>query len=87
VIEMAMWEYKTISIMYDGRNRKNWVVEGRGGSPLVGFQAILEDYGSRGWELISLNLERSRAVAGFGGWHLEPRSYRAALGRPVEAPA
>jgi hypothetical protein len=83
----SRWEYRTISITYDHRKLKDWVVEDGEGPRLVGFSAILEAYGSREWELISMNLERSRAVAGFGEWHIEPRSYRATFGRPVEAEA
>jgi hypothetical protein len=80
----ARWEYRTIRITYDRRKGKDWVVEYREGPPVVGFQAILDAYGSRGWELISLNLESSRAVAGFGEWQIEPRSYRATFRRRVE---
>ena len=83
----ARWEYRTITITYDNRKQKDWVVRSREGAALVGFQAILEAYGSRGWELMSLNLERSRAVAGFGEWRIEPRCYRATFGRPAKAPA
>jgi hypothetical protein len=86
-MKTACWEYRTISITYDRRKQKDWVAEHPERLPLVGFQAILEAYGSRGWELMSLNLERLRAVAGFGEWHIEPRSYRATFRRPVEDPA
>jgi hypothetical protein len=83
----AKWEYRTISIAYDGQKQKDWVLEYRERPPLVGLQAILDAYGSRGWELMTLNPERLRAVAGFGEWHFEPRSYRATFRRPVENPA
>jgi hypothetical protein len=82
---MAGWEYRVIVVTYDGRKRKDWVVEDGGGPPVVGFQAILAAYGSRGWELMNLNLERSRAVVGFGEYQIEPRAYRITFRRPVEA--
>jgi hypothetical protein len=80
------WEFLTINITYDGGKRKDWVVEYREQAPLVGFQAILNAHSSRGWELIALNLERSRAMVGFGQYHIEPQSYRATFRRPVESP-
>jgi len=88
------WEYRTVNITFDKRNRRDWVVEGpvelapnslHGPAP-VGFTAILEAYGSCGWELISLILERSTVVVGFGAYHIEPRSYRATFGRQTQAP-
>jgi hypothetical protein len=83
----ATWEYRTISITYDRRKQKDWVAEYPERPPLVGFEAILEAYGSGGWELMSLNIERSWAAAGLGGWHIEPESYRATFRRPAEDPA
>jgi hypothetical protein len=80
------WEFLTISITYDGGKRRDWVVEYRERAPLVGFQAILDAYSSRGWELMALNPERLRAVVGFGQYHIEPQSYRATFRRPVENP-
>jgi hypothetical protein len=86
-MKTATWEYCTVSITYDRRKQKDWVAEYPERPPLVGFKAILEAYGSRGWELMSLNLERLQAVAGFGEWHIEPRAYRAVFRRPVEGAA
>jgi len=83
----ARWEYCAVCITREGRKQEDWVVCGQDAAGLVGFSKILEAYGARGWELMSLNLERSSAIAGFGGWRIEPRAYRATFGRPVEAPA
>jgi hypothetical protein len=80
------WEFLTINITYDGRRRKDWVVEYREQAPLIGFQTILDAYSSRGWELMALNPERLRAVVAFRGYHIEPQSYRATFKRPVESP-
>jgi len=81
------WEYCTVCITREGRKQRDWIVRGQDEAGLVGFSAILEAYGARGWELMSLNLERSSAVAAIGEWRIEPRLYRATFGRPVEAPA
>ncbi|MGD2147625.1 MAG: hypothetical protein PVH41_13100 [Anaerolineae bacterium] len=83
----ARWEYCTVCITREGRKQKDWVARGQDGAGLVGFSTILEAYGTRGWELMSLNLERSSAAAGLGEWRIEPRAYRATFGRPVEASA
>jgi hypothetical protein len=83
-MKMEKWKHLTISIKYDGKKHKNWVVEHAEKPPLVGLQAILEAYGSRGWELVSLNPERFQAFPGFARWHIEPRVYRATFKRPVE---
>ena len=81
---MARWEYRTVWISYDKKQHKNWVVEYAEKPPLVGLNAILEEYGSRGWELVCLNPERFSAFPGFGTWHIEPQAYRATFKRPVE---
>ena len=81
---MGKWEHLTVSISYDRKKHKNWVVEYAEKPPLVGLQAILKAYGSRGWELVSLNPERLQVFAGFGKWTVEPRVYRATFKRPVE---
>ena len=81
---MGKWEHLAVGIRYDHKKHKNWVIKPAGEPPLVGLQAILETYGSRGWELVGLNLERFQAVPGFGTWHIEPRVYRATFKRPAE---
>ncbi len=53
--KMAKWEYRTIIIGYDKKKHKNWVLERAGEAPLVGLQAVLDAYGSAGWELVSLS--------------------------------
>ena len=80
---MGKWEYRTISINYDRKRHKNWVVEYAEKPPLIGLQAILQAYGADGWELVSLHPDHLQAIAGFGKWHIEPGIYRATFKRPA----
>jgi hypothetical protein len=86
-MNMERWEYRTLSITYDRRKRKDWVAEYQGQAPIIGFQAVLERYGMAGWELVSLNLERWRAVPGLGEYSIEPSAYRVTFRRPLRAEA
>jgi hypothetical protein len=81
---MSTWEYLTIRIDYDRKQHKNWIVKYAEQPPLIGLSVILGNYGSRGWELVSLDPERLEAVPGFGKWTIEPASYRATFKRPKE---
>ncbi len=81
---MEKWEYCTISIGYDKKKHKNWVVEHAEKAPLVGLPAILKAYGSRGWELVNLSPEHFQAFPGFGKWYIEPGVYRATFKRRAE---
>lgn len=78
---MAKWEYRTISIKYDKKKYKNWVLERAGEAPLVGLQAVLDAKGSAVWELVSLSPDQSLAFPGFGKWYIEPAVYRATFKR------
>ena len=78
---MAKWEYCTIRINYDRKKLRDWLVERPQGPPLVGLQAILESYGSGGWELVNLSAERLEAYPTFARWHLSTTSYRATFKR------
>ncbi|TET51289.1 MAG: hypothetical protein E3J64_07105 [Anaerolineales bacterium] len=80
---MARWEYRTLSIGYDKKKQKNWVLERGDGGALIGLPAILEAYGSDGWELVSLDADRSEVFPGFGKWYMEPAAYRATFKRAV----
>jgi len=77
---MAKWQYLTIVIEFD-KKQLNWVIGQAGQPSLVGLQAILESYGAQGWEMVSLQQEVSRVVAGWGGWWIEPNAYRATFKR------
>jgi hypothetical protein len=80
---MTRWEYSTFAIHYQ-KKLKNWAVEYTHKPPLVGLQAILEAYGSEGWELVSLAPECSQVYPGFGQWHMEPETWRATFKRPAQ---
>jgi len=79
---MVVWEYLTFDIGYDRKKHKNWVVVRDNRPPLVGLQAILEEHGAQGWELVSLIPARFEAYPGFGQWTFEPVGYRATFKRP-----
>ena len=78
---MTEWEYRTFKIEYDKKQYKNWVVEHAGKPPLVGLQAILEEHGSRDWELVSLEAEHYEISVGFGKYFMDPTVYRATFKR------
>lgn len=79
---MRHWEYLTFPIQYD-KKAKDWAVKHTDRPPLAGLSNVLEHFGSEGWDLVSLQLERSQFYPGFGSWHIEPESYRATFKRPV----
>jgi hypothetical protein len=81
---MARWEYHTLSVAYDRKEHKDWVVRRRRGEVLVGLAAILESYGSDGWELVSLQPDRFVADVGFARYHIDPVAYRATFKRASE---
>ena len=78
------WRYLTVRIKYDRKRHKDWVVEYAEKPPIVGIQAVLEAYGSGGWELVCLNPEGFSAHPAFGVWQIRPRVYRATFKQPVE---
>ena len=80
---MTKWEYRTFKIAYDKKQYKNWVVERGEKPPLVGLQTILEDHGSRDWELVSLEAEHYEISVGFGKYFMDPTVYRATFKRCV----
>ena len=80
---MNKWEYVTLYITYDKKKHKNWVVSYNSGKILVGLSAILETYGTQGWELVSLMPDALEAYPGFGQWIIAPQAYRATFKRPM----
>ena len=81
---MIEWEYCTFKIKYEKKQHKNWVFERAQKPPLVGLQAILEEHGSLGWELVSLDAEHYEVSIGFGKYFMDPTVYRATFKRCVK---
>ena len=79
---MQQWQYRTVIIVYE-KKEKDWVLHYKDAPKLVGFQAALDSYGEKGWELVSLTPEESHIVAGLGRWYRDVASYRATFKRPV----
>ena len=80
---MSKWVYRTVSVIYD-KKRKNWVTESAEMDTVLGLQAILDEYGSLGWELVDLSIDRLRTYVQLGGYAVEPEAYRATFKRMVE---
>jgi hypothetical protein len=73
---MSEWEYITIVIEYD-KKKKAWVAWSPEETQIAGVQAILNEYGRNGWELLNIQAEGFQAYPGFGKWHAEPSYFRA----------
>jgi hypothetical protein len=78
---VAEWTYDTLQIRYDAKRYKDYAVEYKDGSALVGLKNILKTYGEQGWELVSLTPESFEAVPGVGKWFLDAGAYRATFKR------
>jgi len=79
---MTRWEYLTLSIEYDKKQR-DWATRAAGKPAVVGLQAILNEYGTQGWELVALQAEYMEVYPAFGKWCLEPQAYRATFKRAL----
>jgi hypothetical protein len=80
---MSRWEYITVIIEYD-KKQKAWVGWSADGTRMAGLQEILNDYGTHGWELLSVQAEGFQAYPGLGKWNAEPSYYRATFKRQLE---
>jgi hypothetical protein len=79
---LTKWEYLTLRVEYD-KKQKDWAIHMTGKPPWVGLQAILNGYGSEGWELVSLQAEYVETYASFAKWCSEPEAYRATFKRAI----
>jgi hypothetical protein len=79
---VTKWEYLALSIEYD-KKQKDWAIHPSGKPPVVGLQAVLNEYGSQGWELVSLQAEYLETYPGFGKWSSETQAYRATFKRGI----
>ena len=86
---MTAWEHRTV-VVGRGRNADSapgdWQVDFGDGEVLVGLQTVLDYYGSRGWELVTLLPQTWAATSGqFGPWDIT--QYRAVFKRATPGSA
>ncbi len=82
---MNKWEHRTVLIQ---RIEGAWAIEFADGQRLEGIDQILDEYGSRGWELVTFAPQTYATAAGqFGPF--DAAAYRAVFKRrvPADAPA
>ena len=78
---MDRWEHRTVLILHDSTS---WHIQFADGTRLDGIDQILDEYGSKGWELVTLAPQTYSTSAGqFGPF--EASSYRAVFKRRVPA--
>ena len=79
---MERWEHRTVLIQ---RDAGGWAIEFADGSRLEGLDQILDEYGSKGWELVNLLPQTYATSAGqFGPF--EASAFRAVFKRRLAAP-
>jgi hypothetical protein len=70
------WEHRTVVVLRD----TVWFIEFADGSRLEGLDQVLDEYGSKGWELVSLVPQTYSTSAGqFGPF--DASAYRAVFKR------
>lgn len=63
---MTIWEHRTVTI---GRIDGEWRVSLGQGEAISGLQDVLDYYGSRGWELVSVQPQAWASESGqYGPW-------------------
>ena len=79
---MERWEHRTVQIQ---RDESGWAIQFADGSRLEGLDQILDEYGSKGWELVNLLPQSYITLAGqFGPF--EAAAYRAVFKRRLASP-
>jgi hypothetical protein len=74
------WEHRTV---YMSRVAGEWQVDYGNGDVVKGLERILDEYGSKGWELVAFFAQGWQTEAGqFGPY--EVNAYRAVFKRRVE---
>ena len=74
---MERWEHRTVLIQ---RDESGWAIQFADGSRLEGLDQILDEYGSKGWELVTLLPQSYVTTAGqFGPY--DASAYRAVFKR------
>ena len=76
---MQKWEHRVILVRWEP-SHKTWVATFSDGVQIVGFEQVLDHFGSEGWELVSVvgTTWAARAAVGAGVF----RTYRAIFKRP-----
>lgn len=77
------WEHRTVLIR---RIEGVWAIEFADGARLEGIDQVLDEYGSKGWELVSLVSQTWTAAAGQYG-PFDVSAYRAVFKRRAQAAA
>ena len=79
---MDRWEHRTVLIQRDG---SGWHIQFSDGTRLDGIDQVLDEYGSKGWELVTLAPQTYSTSAGqFGPF--DASAYRAVFKRRLFAP-
>ena len=74
---MDRWEHRTVLIQ---RDSTAWHIEFADGSRLEGLDQVLDEYGSKGWELVTVTAQTYSTAAGqFGPF--DASAYRAVFKR------
>ena len=78
---MERWEHRTVLIQ---RDAGGWAIEFADGSRLEGLDQVLDEYGAKGWELVTLIPQSYVTAAGqFGPF--DASAYRAVFKRRAAA--
>ena len=80
---MERWEHRTVLIP---RDAAGWFIEYADGTRLEGLDQILDEYGAKGWELVTLLPQTYHTAAGHYG-PFDVTAYRAVFKRPLTPPA
>jgi uncharacterized protein DUF4177 len=71
------WEHRTVLVV---RDAAGWFIEFADGSRLDGLDQVLDEYGSKGWELVTVVAQTYSTAAGqFGPFDVS--AYRAVFKR------
>lgn len=80
---MERWEHRSVLIR---RTAHVWSVQFADGETLEGIDRILDDYGAKGWELVSFTPNSWSTGAGQYG-PFDVTAYRAVFKRRIASPA
>lgn len=61
--DQALWDYRTIYVVWDG-STQDWRADWTEGPSTVGLEAVLDGEGAEGWELVGMVHERFDVAAG-----------------------